>query len=194
MNYKNIFVASSSQSRKELARQNNLDWKFIDNKFDEETFKKNMLPKSLQQVLKYTKELAYFKALSIVNEVDGVVIGCDSVGLIKGKVLEKPKSIDDFYFMVNQITRCPHYFVTGVAIIDKQRNKTKLFNEITKLYFDKFNDEKKNKLLYKYNGLQHAGGYTLNSDIEMNTHIIKGTRDNVIGLPIKRIKFELNNL
>ncbi len=194
MGNENIYVASSSISRKNLANEMGLNWKFVNNAFDEETYKKIFKVNTLQQAMEYTKFLSNGKAFSIINNYDGIIIGCDSVAFLKGRLLEKPKDIKEFYSMMDIITKYSHHLITGVTIYNTTNRKHCSFCEITKLYFDPFTNEQKEILLNKYNGLQNAGGYTLNESIEGNTHIIKGTRDNVIGLPIKRIINEINNM
>ena len=194
MNENIIYLATSSVSRKELVKNNNLNWILVNNKFDEESYKSKFKVNTLQQAINYTKFLSDGKAKSVANELSGYVIGCDSVAFVKGKILEKPKNTNEFEEMMKVITTYPHYLITGVTIINTKNFKSKTFADITKLYFDSFSDEQKDILLNKYNGLNNAGGYTLCPEIEKNTHIIKGSRDNVIGIPIKKILKEINNL
>ena len=189
---KTIYVATSSQSRKDLAKAYQLDWKFIDNKFDEENEKHNYKIDNFINACKYTKKLAYGKAKSVENDVNGIVIACDSVVYIKGQVLEKPKNRADFDKMISMLCKYPHQLITGVCIVDTILDKCICFNEITKLYFDNITDYEKEILINEYHAFDNAGGYTIDSVIKPKVHIIKGTRDNVIGLPIKRILFEIS--
>ena len=188
-----IYVASGSNSRKELAQNRGLDWKFVPNEFDEEGIKHLFAIEKFDDAIDYTKALSYGKAMSVVGKHEGIVIGCDSVVYLNGKILEKPKDENEFEMMMDLLSSKPHYLITGVAIIDSITRKTVRFAEVTKLAFDKFSNEQKVFLLKNKNGLNNAGGYTLCNEIDDKTHIIKGNRDNVIGLPIKRILEELKN-
>ena len=189
-----VYVASASNSRKKLAKENDLDWIFVNNEFDEDKIKNAFNVSNFKSVLEYTKILSRGKAESVKDKYSGIIIGCDSVVYQKGKILEKPKNENEFYKMMEDITRNIHYLVTGVTIINNLNNKIIQFTEITKLFFDKFTQEQKLFLLKECNGLSNAGGYTLCEKIDANTHIIKGDRNNVIGLPIKRIQNEIINI
>ncbi len=191
---KKIFVASSSQSRRELAQNSKLDWVFIPNNFNEDDKKHNYQVHNFIDACNYTKSLSNGKAESVINDVNGIIIGCDSVVYIKGQILEKPKDRNDFDKMMDLLSKYPHYLITGITIIDNIDKKKVLFNEMTKLFFDKFTEQEKNELIDKYHAYDNAGGYTINSCIANKVHIIKGTKDNVIGLPIERIIYEINNL
>lgn len=190
---KNIMVASSSKSRRELATENRLDWLFVPNNFDEDAVKKQYVIKTFNDALNYVKKLSYGKALSVAKKYSGIIIGCDSVAFLGGYILEKPKNKADFERMMNLISTKPHHLITGVSMIDTNSNRVVQFTCVTKLYFDKFTNEQKEFLFNQKNGLNNAGGYTLCNEIEDKTHIIKGDRNNVIGLPIKRILEELKN-
>ena len=190
----NIYVASASNSRKQLAKEYNLDWIFVNNEFNEEKIKNNLIVNNFEDVLKYTKILSMGKAESVIHKYNGIIIGCDSVAYQKGKILEKPKDEIEFYKMMEDITTNLHYLVTAISIINTINGKIIKFVEITKLFFDKFTTEQKLYLLNECNGLSNAGGYTLCDKIKQNTHIIKGDRNNVIGLPIKRIQKEICNI
>lgn len=189
---KEIYLASASKSRRELVQKFGLDWKCVDNEFDEDSAKYEI--HNFDSACNYTKFLSKGKALSVANKYDGIIIGCDSIVYQKGGILEKPKNENEFNEMMKLITAYPHQLITGVSIFDTKLQTLIQFTDITKLFFTPFTDEQKNTLLHKYNGFSNAGGYTLCEEIADNTHIIKGTKENVIGLPIKHIIEEIKGL
>jgi len=193
---KKIVLATQSSSRVSLVKQNNLDWDCVKNTFNESEYKANfkILP-TLQSVQNLTMDLAYHKALSVKDiYLDTLIIGCDTVVLCKGKILEKPKDLKEAKKMLDFLQNSYQYVITGVALYDSKTNKCKTFCEITKMIFNNFGEKEYNYLLVETNPLENAGGYEYDEHIAPKTIIIRGTSDNVIGIPLKKIIKTINNL
>ena len=196
INNKKIVLATQSVSRVDLVRQNALNWECIKNSFDESAYKiKVKMEPNLQSVQNLTMDLALQKALSVKNQFkNAVIIGCDTVVLCKGKILEKPFDLKGAKEMLEYLQNVYQYVITGVALCDVDSGKVKTFCEVTKMMFKDFEEKEYKYLLQDTNPLENAGGYEYNENIAHKTLIVSGTVDNVIGIPLKKILKELDNL
>ena len=86
---KKLILASSSIHRKKLLRQLKLKFTVIKPNIDESR-------KKGEEINKFIKRLSYEKAMKVAaNKTDAIVIGSDEVALIGGKVLGKPKTVNN---------------------------------------------------------------------------------------------------
>jgi len=190
---KNIYLATTSLSRINVVKSNNLKWNCVPNLFEEENAKTNLKkPLSLQDSFDYTKMLSIGKARSIENYYkNSIIIACDTVIFANDKVLEKPKTREEAFMMYDLLNGTLQSVITGVSIIDSSNNHYKQFNVVTDLIFTDLNIERQQKLFNDGEPYDHAGGYTLGVVLDPITQIINGERENILGLPIKEIIKEL---
>ncbi len=84
-------------------------------------------------------ENARQKALEVVGRLQGqdqrpqLVIGCDTVVVLDGKILEKPKDEADAFRMLSSLSNSKHQVFSGVALVLPQM--THLFSEVTHVSF-----------------------------------------------------------
>ena len=128
----NIILASNSPRRKELLTREGVEFTVIPSSYEEvENF--GLTPE------KYVEFLAYNKAKSVFDLHGGVVIGADTVVVLNGEILGKPKDEDDAKFMLKQLSASTHEVITGYSILSK--DKTIKGYEITKVTFKKLTDK-----------------------------------------------------
>lgn len=145
-----------------------------------------------ETALQNVSRLAMIKAQNVFdalqNEIDEetVVLGCDTIVVIGGKILGKPKSEQDAIEMFKLLENNVHYVYTAVCFISKTKKIEKIGK--TSVTFGALND----KIVYNYikagNSYDKAGGYGLqDSSIASMIVSVEGDKDNVIGLPTKLI-------
>jgi len=114
---KKLILASSSIHRKKLLRQLKLKFTIIKPNIDESRNKG-------EEINKFIKRLSYEKAMKVaVNNEDAIVIGSDEVALIDGKVLGKPKTINNAKKQLRHISGKKIMFKTGICVICISENK-----------------------------------------------------------------------
>ena len=180
----NIILASNSPRRRELLTRERVEFKVIPSTYNEiENF--GLTPE------KYVEFLAYNKAKSVFDLYGGIVIGADTVVVLNGKILGKPKNKKDAELMLKELSSSTHEVITGYAILSK--GKTIKGCEITKVTFKKLTDKQIIDYINTGSPLDKAGAYGI-QDGDFLVDTIVGDYDNVVGLPVLKIKKLLTEL
>ncbi len=118
---KKIILASNSPRRKELLRKAGIEFEIRPSGYNEQLNNYDF---------SYTKieNLAYNKAEFVAEELkeDAVIIGADTVVVLDNKILTKPKDFNDAHNIIKSLSDVEHQVVTGICVIDKYENKTKV--------------------------------------------------------------------
>ena len=180
-----IILASASPRRKELIAS-------LDRKIEiipsgaEETVDKNLAPEQVPM------RLALLKARDVAKRNPGaVVIGCDTVVIIGGEILGKPKDRTDAKRMLCSLSGKTHTVVTGCALVcgDKQR----IFSETSKVLFFERSDEEIERYLDLGEYRDKAGSYAIQGKAVLFVRSIRGDYPNIVGLPVARLSRELGS-
>lgn len=181
-----IILASSSPRRKELLKQIVDEFIILVPNIDESIDR----PQKVEEI---PYELAYRKAKEISkSHYDDIVIGCDTIVAINNEVLEKPVDSNDAYRMLNILNNNTHKVISGVAII--YQDKEIRFIETSYVTFNNLNKQEILDYIATKDPLDKAGAYGIQNPYINLVKELNGEYENVVGLPIKRIKRELDNL
>ena len=184
-----IILASKSEVRKKILLENGITCNVEPSQVDEDIIKETLLKEGATPEI-ISKNLAELKANKVSNKIpEELVLGADSVIDLSGEVISKPKSREEAFNILKKMSGKSHFLISSVCISKKGNmiwNHTdkaellmkKLNNDELKKYLSKISD----KDLYAYNVYQIEGeGKNLFSDI-------KGDKNTIMGLPIKKIK------
>lgn len=173
-----VILASNSPRRKELLLREKIEFSVIPPDYAEpENF--GLSPE------KYVEFLAFNKANSVFEKYGGTVIGADTVVVFNGKILGKPKDKADATFMLKTLSKNTHEVITGYAVISK--NKVIKGHEKTFVTFNKLTNTQIENYVNSESPLDKAGAYGI-QDGEFLVKKILGDYDNVVGLPVTKIK------
>lgn len=112
-----IILATSSRHRKQAFKTLGIKFSSRSSRINEKFSRRPVRPAKLVALL------AKMKAESVAkNEKDAIVLGFDSVGWHKGKILEKPSSQQEAIKMLLSLSGKTHEFYTGVHIIRGKRS------------------------------------------------------------------------
>jgi len=134
---------------------------------------------------------AELKAKS-VQEKDAVVLACDTIVVLDGKILGKPKDKEEAREMLKMLSGMWHEVYTGYAIISSETTLKNLVK--TRVKFAHLQEEELNTLLNFDNLLDKAGAYGIQGLAGLFIEEIKGSYFNVVGIPIEYIYWELKRL
>ena len=93
--------------------------------------------------------------------------------------------------MLSKLQGRTHEVVTGVCLIQLRNHQQKLFAESTTVTFRTLHSEQIRRYLAKINPLDKAGGYAIQEEGDLIVKQIRGSFSNVVGLPVERLKDEL---
>ena len=189
-----IILASKSKVRKKILNENQIKCTIEPSNVDEDSVKDSLLKRNATPEF-ISKNLAELKANKISQKKNGeLVLGADSVIDFKGKIISKPTNRKEALKILCDLNGQTHQLISSVCIshngsmiwnyTDKASlTMKKMREEELKVYLAKITDE----ALYAYNVYQIEGeGKSLFSKI-------KGDKDTIMGLPVKKIKEYLNN-
>jgi len=190
----NIILASKSLVREKILKENKINCIVEPSNIDEDRVKESLLNNNATPEI-ISKNLAELKANKISNKKNDIlVLGADSVIDLNGKIISKPSDRHEAFEILKKLNGKTHNLISSVCIskngfmiwnyTDKASLTMKnMSNEELKSYLNKIQDAD----LYAYNVYQIEGeGRSLFSEI-------KGDKNTIMGLPIKKIKEYLKN-
>ena len=125
-----LILASASPRRADLLSQIGLKFEIYPSNISEITPDKDKSPEFV------TQNLALQKARSVAERhTEGLVIGADTLVVLKDELLGKPKNPTHAQEMLTRLSGTCHEVVTGVALIDAKLNREKTWAETTQVYF-----------------------------------------------------------
>ena len=123
-----------------------------------------------------------------------LVIAADTMVYLEDTLFGKPTDIDDAHRMLTRLQGRTHQVTTGVSLIYHNEEISKSFSVITNVTFLSLDDGQISEYLAKIDPLDKAGGYAIQEHKQMIAKRVSGSVSNVVGLPVERLKEELNNL
>ncbi|MBQ8624437.1 MAG: septum formation protein Maf [Oscillospiraceae bacterium] len=178
-----VILASKSPRRNELLKYITDEFEVIPSSCDE------TVPNGLD-VFEVPEFLSVRKALDVAkSHPDSLVIGCDTVVIINGEILGKPKDIADAFNMLCRLSGNTHTVVSGVCLC--LRGKTMSFSQHTDVKFYPLKEEDIIKYLQSGSPLDKAGAYGIQDGAALFVESISGDYYNVVGFPIAKLRLEI---
>ncbi|MCL2055154.1 MAG: Maf family protein [Oscillospiraceae bacterium] len=178
-----MILASASPRRHELLKYIIPEFEIIPADIDETL--PNHIP--LNEAAEY---LAVKKAAYIAKREPGnLVIGCDTVVIIDDVILGKPTDESDAVRMLRTLSGRSHRVITGVCIFGKGESMS--FSALTEVSFYPLTDSEIKGYIKTGDPMDKAGSYGIQGAGAFLVSGIKGDFYNVMGLPIARLKREL---
>lgn len=178
MNDKKIILASASPRRREILAQAGFEFEV----------KTSDVTEVIDPALKpgeLVMSLAFQKAQAVASlDADSVVIGADTVVVLDGKVLGKPRSEEDARQMLRHLSGRMHEVYTGVCLIFQE--KTHSFFESTRVNFCELSDEQIAAYVATKEPMDKAGAYGIQGKGCILVEGIEGDYFNVVGFPASR--------
>ena len=113
---------------------------------------------------------------------------------LEDNVFGKPTDLEDAHQMISKLQGRTHQVSTGVALIYHNEEIKKSLSVITNVTFLPLNSQQISDYLNKIDPLDKAGGYAIQEHKQLISKRVSGSISNVIGLPVERLKEELNSL
>lgn len=181
-----IILASASPRRRELLAQAGFEFEVITSDVDE-VVDPRLTPEML--VMSLAKQKAQAVA---VNYEDCVVIGSDTVVVLDGRVLGKPRDEADAVSMLESLSGRTHEVYTGVCIA--YGGETHCFFECTRVKFCKLEAEQIKAYVETKEPMDKAGAYGIQGKGCVLVEGIEGDYFNVVGFPVSRFCREYKKL
>ncbi len=179
-----IILASVSPRRKKLLSMLYSDFRVIPSDIRE------LVPRDLE-VEKCPEYLACAKAETTAQgRKKSLVIGCDTAVICDGKMLNKPRDTNDARIMMNMLSGTVHKVITGCCLCYMGLSYS--FSESTEVEFYELTEQEIEEYIVTSEPYDKAGGYGIQGRGGVFVKKINGDYYNVVGLPIARLKREID--
>lgn len=198
---KKIILASASPRRRELLAQ--IGAEFEVRVSDKEEIYHSSRPEEI------VKELALMKAENVAADLaeemraagagngelrDIVVIGADTVVVLDGQILGKPKDEEDAADMLSRLQGRAHEVYTGTAILDyDEQGHQSVVNQAvrTEVHVHAMEEAEIRRYIATGEPMDKAGAYGIQGRFAAFIDRIEGDYYNVVGLPVSSVYQEL---
>lgn len=139
----------------------------------------------------YVRRLAREKAGRVAStRLFGLVLGADTVVVVDGSILGKPRDAADAARMLRLLSARAHEVLTGVALVRAETGRTVSGVARTRVRFAELSDEEVERYVETGEPLDKAGAYAVQGRAAPFIESIEGEYWNVVGLPV-RLVYEL---
>jgi septum formation protein len=171
-----FLLASQSPRRKELLSRAGYAFEVIVSDVDE-TLPQGMTPREAVETL------ARRKANAVSKQYPGaVVLGCDTVVALGGRILGKPADEAEAKTMLRRLSGCTHTVYSGVCVTDGARET--VFHTATDVTFYPLSDDTIAAYVATGEPMDKAGAYGIQGLGCVLVERIAGDYSNVVGLPL----------
>ena len=176
---KPLVLASQSPRRKEILSALDCPFQVVQSDLPEGDFRKGQDPKEEAQ------HLALMKAREVVGMVpNALVLGADTVVVLNGRVMGKPKDESEAAQMLAGLRGRKHQVVTGMAVVDGVTGKSTLACKETTVLMRDYSDNEIRAYVSSGKALDKAGAYGIQDAEFRPAASIEGCYLNVVGLPL----------
>jgi septum formation protein len=180
-----LILASVSPRRCELLRQLGLDFKVIPSEVAE-IHHEQLTAHEIAQIN------AYRKARSVAKRFpDSLVASADTLVYTETALFGKPASLEDAYMMLERLQGQTHHVLTAVCLLNLRNHRQRIFSETTAVTFRPLDAVTIRRYLTRVNPLDKAGAYAIQEEGDLIIERISGSYTNVVGLPLERLRVEL---
>ena len=184
-----LILASASQRRQELMRMCGYEFEVIPSRAEEDIACGD--PGELVERLSLVKARSVFAELPDDRRKNAVVVGSDTVVVLDGLVLGKPKSREDAFRMLREESGRENVVYTGIAVVCA--DGISVTHDEARVRFAELDDSEIEDYIASGDPMDKAGAYGIQGVGATLVRRINGDFYNVMGLPVARLKEELFN-
>ena len=188
-----IVLASGSPRRQELLAKTGLKFSVVVSGGEEKAETSD--PAETVEKLSLDKASAVADLLQAEKEPQ-LIIGADTVVACDGEILGKPSDREDAFRMLWKLQGQTHQVYTGVTLLLKKKHtwQAHTFSEKTDVQFYPVSREELLAYIETGEPMDKAGSYGIQGGFGIYVKGICGDYNNVVGLPVGRLVYELKKL
>jgi septum formation protein len=140
----------------------------------------------------YVRRLAQEKAFAVPMTAGEVILGADTVVVVDGLVLEKPRDASDAMRMLGLLSGREHEVITGFCL----RSDTRKIVDVatTRVRFVPLTREEMEAYVASGEPMDKAGAYAIQGLASKFIDRVEGSYSNVVGLPVALVYRRLNEI
>ncbi|GAB5418674.1 MAG: Maf-like protein [Crocinitomicaceae bacterium] len=178
MTHKKLVLGSKSPRRQSLIGELGFPVEIRTDEI-EEIYPEGLAPESVPEYLAKLKAQPLIPTLA-ENEI---LVTSDTIVLLDGAVIGKPKNREDSLQMLRSLSGNSHTVITGVNLVST--NKSHHFSTRTEVFFSELSDEEIEHYVDRHEPFDKAGSYGIQEWLGyIGVSKIEGCYYNVMGLPL----------
>ena len=174
-----LLLASTSPRRRELLAEAGFNFECVSPRIAE----KEDVDLTLRELTAWN---AFRKGLAVARlRPNDIVLAADTLVALDGKVIGKPRDLNDARKILRRLSGKTHEVCTSVFICHLARARSTSFSEITRVQFHRLTNRKIDNYFSKVNPLDKAGAYAAQGHGCEIIAEVTGSFSNVVGLPME---------
>jgi septum formation protein len=179
-----LVLASASPRRQELISLLGLPVRILPSRVDEDT-PDHWSPSQIVEGLSARKAFAVKDELLSTDDDDScIIVGSDTIVVLNGKVMGKPRDVREAEQMLRQLAGETHEVYTGVTCFRVTDAKTVTTHRITKVKMRNLTSDQISRYVATGEPMDKAGAYGIQEIGSLLVESIEGCYFNVVGLPV----------
>ena len=171
-----LVLASTSPRRISLLKQLGIPFEAVDPGDAENSV--------AQDPVAHVKEHAICKAEAVAAKYpDRLVIAADTIVVLDGRILEKPRSREEAKVMLHTLCGRTHTVISAVALIEKDKKRLDIRTEETRVTMKGLDEKEIEAYIATGEPMDKAGAYAAQGVGAIIIERVDGCFYNVVGLP-----------
>lgn len=180
-----LILASASPRRRSLLSKLAPSFKVVTPEIDERLLDPSISPAEL------AKEESRLKAYAVFSVYPSdMVLACDTIVILNGKILNKPKNRAEAISMLSSQSGRKEIVLSAYTFISPAKEISRTV--ATEVYFHRLSPKQIEKYVDEFQPFDKAGAYGIQDDFPLIERI-EGSFDNVMGLPTEDLRKHVFN-
>ena len=183
-----LILASKSKQRKDIFDMIGLKYEVVESLAEEKSFATD--PEI------YAKELSKGKADSVEKQIKekAIIIAADTIIYMNNKIYEKPKSKEEAFNNMKEMSGKVTYAITGVTIKDMYQNKEISFSDTAEVWVKKLNEEDIKWYVENEKRILDISGYAMLGKASIFLEKVNGDYNTLFGISPSKVYEKLQEL
>ncbi|MEM7645693.1 MAG: Maf family protein [Pseudomonadota bacterium] len=182
-----LVLASGSPRRKKILEEAGYQFRTLPTEISEILNKNLRLEDQISDCARQ-KAVAAGESLKLLESKPYLVLGADTVVVHSTQVIGKPKSKEEAILILNQLSGEIHRVITGFCLFDLTKDHLILGHQTTEIIFKNLTDREIHEYVETGDPMDKAGAYGIQGAARAFVDSIKGSYENVVGLPLTEIE------
>lgn len=137
----------------------------------------------------HVRRLAVEKGADVVSRHDeGLVVSADTVVVLDGEIIGKPRDANDAREMLGRLAGRTHYVLSGVAVTEAETTSVKAAVVSSRVTIAALDESEIDRYVATGEPLDKAGSYAAQGEGKRFITGIDGSWTNVVGLPMEELQ------
>jgi len=183
-----LILASKSKQRKDIFDMIGLKYEVVESLAEEKS--------SATDPEIYVKELSKGKADSVEKQIKekAIIIAADTVIYMNNKIYEKPKTKEEAFNNMKEMSGKVTYAITGITIKDMYQNKEISFSDTAEVWVRKLKEEDIKWYVENEKRILETSGYTMLGKASIFLEKVNGDYNTLFGISPSKIYEKLQEL